>query len=617
MKKLILSALALFCAGSAFAIPAYHGLITKQLPNGSSIEVRLVGDENFHYTTLADGTIIKKAADGYYYYASVTDNGIEQTKYKVGATMPMGIKAANNTLEETNAKLGKIYEKRAEARKKISEIRKAANPSGANRGLVIMVNFSDVKFSLDKKIFEDALNEPGYTGESSTGSAVDYFEDSSYGKYTPTFDLLGPYTLSRSMTYYGGNDYFGEDRNPTEMIVEACKLAAADGNDLSVYDYDKDGKLDNVYVFYAGEGEATSGDENTIWPHRWVVKPGVTFSGSLEDTKVSGVYVYDYACSNELNLSYYNATGSKFDGVGTFIHEFGHVLGLPDLYLTTYSGTHMTLDIYDVMDGASYLNYSRTPVSYSAYERMFMGWLTPTQIHPSLEGSTFDLPTINHGEALLLTTDGTEHNMDGASPNPAEFYLIENKSGEGWDRYADFNSAPAYNTPGDKGLLITHIRYNKTKWEENTVNNTARDMGVSYVYNSNQIKSTVTGGYVVYSNFYPMMPGKFGIKSVSFGNYNITDITRDDITGNVKFTINDKTAEPGGGVEDLNTQKLVAIGGIGEIYSNGNAESMRVMNIAGATIYNGKAERIAAEPGIYIVILNSNAETTTTKVIVR
>ena len=35
MKKLILSALALFCAGSAFAIPAYHGLITKQLPNGS------------------------------------------------------------------------------------------------------------------------------------------------------------------------------------------------------------------------------------------------------------------------------------------------------------------------------------------------------------------------------------------------------------------------------------------------------------------------------------------------------------------------------------------------------------------------------------------------------
>ena len=81
------------------------------------------------------------------------------------------------------------------------------------------------------------------------------------------------------------------------MVIEACKLAEADGVDLSKYDYDGDGRLDNVYVFYAGAGEANGGSKNTVWPHRWNVYTADEYgsdantSYSLAETKVSGVYV--------------------------------------------------------------------------------------------------------------------------------------------------------------------------------------------------------------------------------------------------------------------------------------------------------------------------------------
>ena len=72
--------------------------------------------------------------------------------------------------------------------------------------------------------------------------------------------------LSQSMSYYGANDDFGQDMRPHEMVIEACSLLDSE-IEFSEYDRDGDGVIDNVFVFYAGKGEATGGGADSIWPH--------------------------------------------------------------------------------------------------------------------------------------------------------------------------------------------------------------------------------------------------------------------------------------------------------------------------------------------------------------
>lgn len=606
MKKLLLSTV--FLAGmslSLYAVPALNRTILKTLPNGNTLEIQLNGDENFHYTTLPDGTLITEADNGYFYYATINTetNEITATPYRVDLPLPSKAKASNASTESVARQLEQMKQTNLKRRMVPHASRPTKlNAVNADHGVVILANFKDVKFKYTKEDYEKMLNEEGYSDYSSTGSARDYFIDSSYGKFSPTFEVYGPYDLSKNMSDYGGN-VGGNDRNPTGMVVEVCKLAEADGVDFSKYDTDNDGYVDNVYVFYAGEGEANGGSPSTIWPHRWVIDPTYSFSGTKEDTKVSGVYLYDYACSNEICEENQHYIGNDLQGVGTFIHEYGHVLGLPDLYNTSYGNTR-TLEIYDVMDCSNYLNYGRTPVSYSAYERMFCEWVTPEQIFPDGNSTQVELPLIAEGKVLLITANGKEHNMDGKNPDPNEFYLLENKPDTGWDYYANVTASPNYAQKGDKGMLITRVKYVSFLWDNNMVNNNSSNMGVSYVTNSTQ----------TYPYYYPMFPGKRNATSITFGNYEITDIVRDDETGKITFNIRNTKMS---GIDDVTTAELKATGTNGAIEINGEAATS-VFTVQGTLVYQGSNQRIEAAPGMYIVRMTAaDGKTYTQKVIVR
>ncbi len=607
MKKLLLSTV--FLAGmslSLYAVPALNRTILKTLPNGNTLEIQLNGDENFHYTTLPDGTLITEADNGYFYYATINTetNEITATPYRVDLPLPSKAKASNASTESVAGQLEQMKQTNLKRRMVPHASRPTKlNAVNADHGVVILANFKDVKFKYTKEDYEKMLNEEGYSDYSSTGSARDYFIDSSYGKFSPTFEVYGPYDLSKNMSEYGGNDRSGSDRNPTGMVVEVCKLAEADGVDFSKYDTDNDGYVDNVYVFYAGKGEANGGSEDTVWPHRWVIDPTYNFSGTKEDTKVSGVYLYDYACSNEICEENQHYIGNDLQGVGTFIHEYGHVLGLPDLYYTGY-GNARTLEIYDVMDYSNYLNYGRTPVSYSAYERMFCEWVTPEQIFPDGNSTQVELPLIAEGKVLLITANGKEHNMDGKNPDPNEFYLLENKPDTGWDYYANVTASPNYAQKGDKGMLITRVKYVSFLWDNNMVNNNSSNMGVSYVTNSTQ----------TYPYYYPMFPGKRNATSITFGNYEITDIVRDDETGKITFNIRNTKMS---GIDNVTTAELKATGTNGAIEINGEAATS-VFTVQGTLVYQGSNQRIEAAPGMYIVRMTAaDGKTYTQKVIVR
>ena len=159
---------------------------------------------------------------------------------------------------------------------------------------------------------------------------------------------------------------YGNDQRPEEMIIEACQMLD-DTVDFSEYDRDGDGYIDNVFVFYAGRGEASGGASDTVWPHSWDITAATSVPYVFD-----GVRLDRYGCSNEWEVD-------RPDGVGTFVHEFSHVMGLPDLYATKYTGA-FTPGAWSAMDYGPYNNDGCTPPLYSAFERYSLGWIEPLPI---------------------------------------------------------------------------------------------------------------------------------------------------------------------------------------------------------------------------------------------
>ena len=448
MKKLSILVFIFTMATAAWAVPARKTGIVVTQPDGSEVTVYQHGDEHFHWQTNEKGEWIELDENGFYRVTEALS--VEQIEAKRMASS-----------------------KRAAL---------AAYPLNvAPRGLVILVNFSDVAFETEKAEMDSMLIGENYTRNysysykgktysvNSKGSARQYFQDASNGQYNPQFDVIGPVTVSNNVSYYGKNDSYGNDMYADKMVSEACKLADTEFDvDFTQYDNDNDGYVDFVFVIYAGYGEADGGASTTIWPHSWNLLSAGT------QCKVDGKTVDLYACGNELDFY-----SKKHTGIGTFCHEFSHVLGLPDLYVTNTS-SHTTMNEWDIMDYGPYNNEGNTPPSFSAYERFFMGWLQPRLITEPENIQLNDLQTSN--EALLISTTD-EHNLIGNNPDPTTFYIVENRQQKSWDEHL----------PGH-GMMLTKIQYSYNRWSQNTVNNSSSKMGVDLIEangkTSNQGKAT-------------------------------------------------------------------------------------------------------------------------------
>lgn len=333
--------------------------------------------------------------------------------------------------------------KRHESSVRMAGIRRAASSErtqflGKKKGIVILAEFPDVHFKEghDAAKYKEILNTPGYTtDEGFKGSVADYFHDQSNGLFELGFDVLGPYVAANNSEYYGQNDADGYDLHPEELIAEMCK-AADDEVNFADYDWDGDGEVDEVFVVYAGMGEADSYIENTIWPHMW----------SLEEVgtplTLDNVSINIYACSNELDIS------NSITGIGTFCHEYSHCLGLPDFYQVTGSYGNNMGD-FDLMASGCYNGNSFCPAGYTAYEKMACGWIVPIELSET-DVSVVNLKAMSEqGNAYIIYNDAF-HN---------EFYMIENRQKTGWD-----TSYPA------TGLIITHVDYDEEVWENNLPN---------------------------------------------------------------------------------------------------------------------------------------------------
>lgn len=428
MKRIFFALALALSAGCAMAVPAMKGVWkTLRLADGTEVRAQLQGDEFGHWWTAADGRVFTETdADGIYRPA-VADS--------VKAAAAARRQAANS------GRTARLAARRQAGRKIAFQ--------GSRRGLIILANFADTVFKNDRALYERIANEKGFSHVAGfTESVRDYFLAQSDGQFDLSFDVVGPVNLPNRMRYYGTNNDAGNDRYLGKMVKTACEMADTlkldNGSKVNFadYDWDGDGKVDQVFVLYAGQGEAAGGAPETIWPQEGKL------SGQFSDEKpfeLDGVTIDTYAVSCELNAA------KTIDGIGTICHEFSHCFGLPDMYDTT-SNTYYGTSIWDTMCWGNYLNDSFTPAGYTAYERMACGWKQPIE----LKNDTLvtDMKALSEGgDTYIIYNEG----------HPDEYYLLENRQLTGCD-------AALYGA----GLLVTHVDYSAEVWASNKVNATSR-----------------------------------------------------------------------------------------------------------------------------------------------
>ena len=430
MKRAMFTLLLLLVTMTIGAIPAKQGVWkTITLDDGRNVRAVLRGDEFEHHWFTADGRRFV-AAEGRYQPVSAEMRQVAE------------------------GRRAQIQQHRA-LRLPQNRTARGAAYTGQKKGVMILVNFNDVKFqpTNDVTFYEHIANTPGYTdAQGFVGSVFDYFNDQSRGQFELTFDIVGPVTLSRPMAYYGENDSEGRDMHVDEMVIEAVNLATEQVNDWRPYDWDSDGEVDQVMIIYAGESEAAGGDPETIWPCESVLAPqSVIVSGGLK--------VNTYAVANECTKETNKIGKEHFiaSGIGPICHEYCHCLGVPDMYDTKGNGSY-GMGTWSVMDVGVYNGNGFVPANFTSYEKICIGWLTPAELTSApFDGTLRPLNDVD--DVYLIRNEGHQD----------EYYLLENRQRKGWDRYV-----PA------QGMLVLHVDYDATVWSENMVNTVKASRGSKY-----------------------------------------------------------------------------------------------------------------------------------------
>lgn len=458
MKRQLISFL--FVIGvslSLYAVPAKPGKTKVTQPDGSTVTLVLHGDEFRHFTTTADNYTVVETPAGYQYAVKVSGklvaSGItahddeartaEEKEFLQGVSKNLCADMTQDA-QQFMARSRSMWKTPAQG---TPEPQKARYNYENFRGLVLLIEWNDKSFTRTdaNAFFSSMINDENYAGYNTqgtpqqwvecTGSVRDYFSDNSFGLFKPTFDVVGPIKINRSCTYPQGTS------RVSQCIIDAIQAANAQV-DFSQYDADNNGEVDMFYIIFAGHGSNVQGNNsNYVWPHAsYYPYYYVTYDGKRMGR---------YACSTEMT-GYEGHTPATLDGIGTICHEFSHVLGLPDLYDTDYEVNGQSNDPGDwsVMSGGSYLNNSRTPVGYNAYERYAAGFMMPELIKE--QGKDYTLGALNETNRALRINSAINK----------EYFLIENRQQTKWDTYL----------PGS-GMLIARVdSTNASVWNNNTVN---------------------------------------------------------------------------------------------------------------------------------------------------
>jgi len=431
------------------AVPVKPGLKrVLTLSDGTKVSAVLLGDEHGHYWQGSDGNAYQIVGED----ETVQRVDVQQVRRRAAIRR-----------DASNQRRGRRLAPR--------KVGKVSNYTGQKKGLIILVNFLKTEFKPlnTNALYQRIANEKDFSYGSFEGSMYDYFYDQSEGRFELTFDVVGPVQVSNIASYYGANDSEGNDKYPAKMVIEALKLANSQVN-YSDYDWDGDGEVDQVYVVYAGKGEANGGGANTIWPHEWTLSEAAYYGDGSGAQTLDGVRIDTYACGSELNES------GSIDGIGTMCHEFSHCLGYPDFYDIDYSGGQGMFE-WDLMDTGSYNGGGYLPAGYTSYERWVAGWREPIEL-TSTQAVTNMKALQEGGDSYIIYNQG----------NRNEYFLLENRQKTRWDA----------EVPGS-GLLILHVDYDESIWAYNQPNDDPSHQRMTWIAADNEYQYTTYQGEKYYT----------------------------------------------------------------------------------------------------------------------
>jgi M6 family metalloprotease-like protein len=313
--------------------------------------------------------------------------------------------------------------------------------SGTGTCLVILWEFTDHP--------ADQVNHPNsayvellFSGSTlPTGSMNDFFLENSHGAYGVAGDVIGWTTSEQPYSFYEPHDA----STTQDMIADA--IAQLDPTvDFSLYDNDgpdgipssgdDDGYVDALFFVHAGPGQEQTGDPNDIWSHAWSFWNGLSTN--------DGVAIRRYSVEPEEHQDGGLVT------VGVFCHEYGHVLGLPDLYDTDYSSSG--IGEWGLMSGGSWTHRpadppGSSPAHLTAWCKKELGWVVPTVITTTTLAVTIP-PAETNAVAYRI--------FRGGATSGDEYFLCENRRNVGFDEGL-VRRQILLGLPMPEGLIIYHI----------------------------------------------------------------------------------------------------------------------------------------------------------------
>lgn len=310
---------------------------------------------------------------------------------------------------------------------------------------VILAAYSDVAPSVQSSEFANRL-----FGSHETGTMAGYYSEVSRGKFSLDGDILGWYTLPQPLSYYAGAGPLGDESlfpaSPGGLVAQA--VAAADANvDFGLYDNDgpdgvpnsgdDDGVVDALFVVHSG-GDAAAGDADNLWSHTGRLGADSVVTG---DPAAGGgsIRVKRYSLLPELAG---NGSSPLASEIGVYCHEFGHQLGLVDLYPAGYnSGDQISssgIGLWGLMGFGTQGGNGRSPERPThpcAWSKLRLGWVET--VHQDSSGP-IELEPVQSSGRVVMVWDNDERGHS--------YFLLSNRARTGFDS----------TIPGS-GLLVWHI----------------------------------------------------------------------------------------------------------------------------------------------------------------
>ena len=453
--------------------------------------------------------------------------------------------------------------------------------TGKPRVLTILAAFEDMPFTVNDPVraFDQYLNgdeqqDLGNKNNLNASSVRQYFEICSHQKFSPQFDVVGPVTLPRKLAYYGGTNDKGTDERFSTFCEDALEQAKGIVSNWSPYDNDGDGNIELICVIFAGFGQNQGGPDTTLWAK----------ASHLNIRLNSSLNVSRFNCNSELFHPQYP---QYINGMGVFIHEFSHCMGLPDLYMTKSGGyvNNQGMESYSIMDYGLYNYNGYAPCPYTAWEQETMGWTEIAEVRPTAD-------SLRQIAGLLPLTEGGKAYKIVNSHNDRDYIVMENVQQRGINKHGEGH-----------GLLVYHVDYpySRVNMTDSPNNNPGHPSVAVVPAGGTLINSYLRGDNKPYTT----AQWRESMKSCVFpGTKNVTSLTSQMALPNYCFWNGSKAEETGimlsGITEDQESGTVsftIATDG-----QTGIAEVRQLMEDGNQVFYDLQGRKVTRPTcGIYIV----------------